>query len=90
MNIEFVTRDDLKLFETNLLSKVEQLINSKNIEVSKKWYKTKDMEELFGISRGKQQKLRNGKEVPFSKLGDTIYYSSYDIDQILEANKSTV
>jgi hypothetical protein len=90
MNFEFVTKDDFKLLETNLLNKFEQLISSKPLESARKWYKTKDIEDLFGISKGKQQQLRNSKELPFTKIGKTIYYSSADIDQILEANKSAL
>jgi len=54
MNFEFVTKDDFKLLETNLQNKFEQLISSKTLEFSRKWYKTKDIEDLFGISKGKQ------------------------------------
>ena len=85
INFEFVTKDDLKLLETNLQNKFEQLISNRT-----QWYKTKDLEDLFGISKGKQQQLRNSKELPFTKIGNTVYYSSVDIDQILEANKSTL
>ena len=85
IEFEFVTKDDFKVLETNLQNKFEQLISNKT-----QWYKTKDLEDLFGISKGKQQQLRNSKELPFTRIGNTVYYSSTDIDQILEANKSTL
>lgn len=91
MNVEFVTKDDLKSLEDNIVNKIiERLKKEKIIEYTKKWIKTKDLEELFGISTGKQQKLRNAQEIPFTFFGTTIYYSLQDIDQILEANKTTV
>lgn len=88
MAIELATKDDLKLIESNIINAVKHIINSKKSEAEKKWLKTKDLVEQFGISPGKQQTLRNKRAIPFTKIGDTIYYSLNDIDQILEANKN--
>ncbi|HOZ15668.1 MAG TPA: helix-turn-helix domain-containing protein [Tenuifilaceae bacterium] len=90
MNVELVTKDDLRSLESNLLNKVEQLIKGKASEYQRRWYKTKDLEELFGISKGKQQDLRNKNVLPFTKIGVTIYYSVEDIERILEDNKSAI
>lgn len=90
MGIEIATKDDLRLLQTTLLNSFKQLFNEKANNQSKKWLKTKELEELYGVSLGKQQKLRNERKIPFTKLGDTIYYSIEDIDQILEANKTNV
>lgn len=90
MNVELITKDDLRSLESNLINKLEQLIKGKASEYHRRWYKTKDLEELFGISKGKQQELRNKNELPFTKIGVTIYYSIEDIERILEDNKTSI
>lgn len=89
MNVDFATKDDLRSLESNLLSRMEQLIKGSSNEQPKRWYKTKDLEELFGISKGKQQELRNKNYLPFTKIGSTIYYSIADVEKVLEANKNS-
>lgn len=89
MNIELVTKDDLRSLESNLLCKMEQLLKGNSNETPKKWYKTKDLEELFGISKGKQQELRNKNLLPYTKIGSTIYYAVTDFEKILETNKAS-
>lgn len=90
MGIDIVTKDDLMLLESSLINSFKQLFYENSKNQTKRWLKTKELEELYGVSLGKQQKLRNERKIPFTKLGDTIYYSIEDIDKILEANKTTV
>ena len=87
MAVEIVTKDDLKHLEINLLNAFKQIVKEDSKETVKKWITTKDLEELYKISRSKQQQLRNKKAIPYTKLGETVYYSLTEIDEILEANK---
>ena len=88
MSIEILTKNDLKSFEANLLSTIKNIIADRPIDTQKKWIKTKELEELFGISQGKQQQLRNEGVLPFTRIGQTVYYLLSDIEEILEKNKA--
>jgi predicted DNA-binding transcriptional regulator AlpA len=86
MGLQVLTADDLEKFRAQLLSDIENLLNTKQ---PKKWLKTNEVMELLGISEVTLQTLRNRGQIPFRKLGGTCYYSSEEIDQYLTNMKHT-
>ncbi|PAW95462.1 hypothetical protein CKK33_18930 [Mucilaginibacter sp. MD40] len=86
MALQVLTVDDLEKFRVQLLTDIENLLNTKQ---PKKWLKTQDVMELLGISEITLQNLRNRGQIPFRKLGGTCYYSAEEIDDYLTKSKYT-
>lgn len=56
----------------------------------KRWLNTKEFEMEFGISITSQQKMRNEKSIPFSRVGlKRIWYDRLLIDEWLESKNVT-
>lgn len=86
MAVEVITREDLNQFHTLLLKEMNEIINSKT-EFSKKWLKASEVRELLNISEGTLQNLRINGTLSHTKIGATVYYSSQEIEKLLEQNK---
>jgi hypothetical protein len=86
MAIEVITREDLNEFRTLLLSDLKELFSSKR-EEPKQWLKSKEVRKLLNISPGTLQNMRINGTLSYTKIGGIIYYSSKDIDKVLEFNK---
>lgn len=86
MAIEVITREDLNEFRTLLLSDLKELFSGKK-EEAKQWLKSKEVRKLLNISPGTLQNMRINGTLSYTKIGGIIYYSSKDIDKVLEFNK---
>lgn len=86
MAIEVITREDLNEFRIALLNDLKELLLSKK-EESKQWLKSKEVRKLLNISPGTLQNMRINGTLSYTKIGGIIYYSSKDIDKVLEFNK---
>ena len=86
MAIEVITREDLNEFRTLLLDDLKELFLGKQ-EQSKQWLKSKEVRKLLNISPGTLQNMRINGTLSYTKIGGIIYYSSKDIDKVLEFNK---
>ena len=86
MGIQVLTADDLEKFRVQLMTDIENLLNTKH---PKKWLKTHEVMELLGISEFTLQHLRNRGQIPFRKLGGTCLYSAEEIDDYLTKSKYT-
>ena len=84
MKIEFITKQDLQEFKTE----IAQSIASLNTDMKpKKWLRSKEVRKMLNISPGTLQNLRIHGHIPFTKLGGTLFYNSNEIDKILNDNK---
>ncbi len=54
------------------------------------WLKPKDFEQIFGITRSTQAKMRMKRLIPFSKFGKFIYYNRAEIDKLFQNHKIEV
>lgn len=72
----FITYRDLVEFRELLLSEFRQLSRT---STTKKWLKSKDVRKILGISAGKLQTMRNNNEIPYTKIGASIFYKEEDI-----------
>ena len=86
MVVEVITREDLNHFRTLLLKEMNEIINSKT-EFSKKWLKASEVRELLNISESTLQNLRINGTLSHTKIGATVYYSTQEIEKVLEQNK---
>jgi len=86
MAIEVITREDLNEFRTLLLNDLKDLFMGKK-EEPKQWLKSKEVRKLLNISPGTLQNMRINGTLSYTKIGGIIYYSSKDIDKVLEFNK---
>ncbi|RVT75316.1 DNA-binding protein [Flavobacterium sufflavum] len=86
MAIEVITREDLNEFRTLLLNDLKEILQSKP-EQTKQWLKSNEVRKLLNISPGTLQNLRINGTITYTKIGGILYYSSADLDKLLEANK---
>lgn len=81
---QLVTQADLEAFKTTLLIAIKQILSENKGQTATKWLKSYQVKKLLGISTGTLQNLRNNGTLPYSKIGGTIYYSSDEINKLLE------
>ena len=86
MAIEVITREDLNEFRTLLLSDLNAMFNSKPKE-QKLWLKSNEVRKLLNISAGTLQNLRVNGTLTYTKIGGILYYSSNDLEKVIETNK---
>jgi len=87
MNVELVTKEDLKELENNLLNAIK-LINKPGQGEVKKWLKSVEARKLLNISPGTLQNLRINGTLRYTKIGGIMYYKLEDINKILEGGQS--
>ena len=83
MNVEMITKEDLKEFKNELLNELKQLIKSGEGQ-SKNWLKSNEVRKLLKISPGTLQNLRINGTLSFTRIGSIIYYKMEDINMLLE------
>ena len=84
MNVELVTREDLRRLE-DLLKEIKQIVQSGQSQ-PKKWLKSSEVRKMLNISPGTLQNLRINGTLRFTKMGSIMYYKLEDINKILEEN----
>ncbi|APA00357.1 helix-turn-helix domain-containing protein [Flavobacterium commune] len=86
MAVQVITLEDLNEFRTLLLNDLKEIIQSKP-QQTKQWLKSNEVRKLLNISPGTLQNLRINGTITYTKIGGILYYSSADLDKLLEANK---
>jgi hypothetical protein len=84
MNVELVTREDLRRLE-DLLKEIKQIVQPGQNQ-PKKWLKSSEVRKMLNISPGTLQNLRINGTLRFTKMGSIMYYKLEDINRILEEN----
>ena len=84
MNIEFITKDDIRKLE-NLLYEIKCLIKPGHGQ-SKIWLKSYEVRKLLNIAPGTLQNLRVNGTLRYTKIGGLLYYKLEDIEKLLEGN----
>ncbi|MDB5120091.1 MAG: transcriptional regulator [Sphingobacteriales bacterium] len=85
MNVELITREDLREFKTELLNELKQIFQPGQVQ-SKKWLKSSEVRKMLNISAGTLQNLRINGTLRFTKIGSIMYYKLEDINKVLEGN----
>lgn len=83
MPLELLTLKDLHQFKVELLQELKNLFHLKEMPVSEKLLKTKDVCRILRISEGTLQNLRNNETIGFKKIGGIIYYRYEDIERLI-------
>ncbi|MFA9189198.1 helix-turn-helix domain-containing protein [Flavobacterium magnesitis] len=86
MAIEVITREDLNEFGTKLLADISAMLNTKPAE-QKQWLKSNEVRKILNISPGTLQNLRVNGTITYTKIGGILFYSSADLNKVLESNK---
>jgi hypothetical protein len=85
MNVELITRDDLREFKNELLNELKQIMQPGQGQ-SKKWLKSSEVRKMLNISPGTLQNLRINGTLRFTRISSILYYKLEDINNVLEGN----
>jgi hypothetical protein len=85
MNVELITKEDLKQFKSELLQEIKEIIKPGEGQ-SKRWLKSNEVRKMLSISPGTLQNLRINGTLSYTKIGGMMYYKLEDIHKILEGN----
>ena len=83
MQVELISKEDLKVFKSELLQEIKQLMQPGTGQ-SKQWLKSNEVRKMLNISPGTLQNLRINSTLRFSKIGGMMYYKLEDINKVLE------
>ena len=86
MNVELITKEDLRQFKTEMLSELKELIKPGQGQ-SKQWLKSAEVRKLLNISPGTLQNLRINGTLRYTKIGGMMYYKLEDITKLLEGGQ---
>lgn len=88
MEIDIVTREDLRQFKREMLEEFKQIIgNREKDNLDMEWLKSAEVRRLLGISPGTLQNLRVNGMLPYRKVGGSMYYRREDIRKMMEGGK---
>ena len=85
MNVELITKEDLKQFKNEMLTEMKQLLKPGQGQ-SKQWLKSYEVRKLLNISPGTLQNLRINGTLRYTKIGGLLYYKLEDLEKLLEGN----
>jgi hypothetical protein len=85
MHIEVITKDDLQQLKQEIINSLASLVQGKN--TNPQWLKSAQVREMLTISAGTLQSYREKGILPYTRIGETIFYDRNDIEQILNDNK---
>jgi hypothetical protein len=86
MNVELITKQDLREFKNDLLNEIKQIMKPGQGQ-SKQWLKSVEVRKLLNISPGTLQNLRINGTLRYSKIGGMMYYKLEDIHKLLEGGQ---
>jgi DNA-directed RNA polymerase subunit F len=86
MNVELITREDLREFKNDLLKEIKQIMQPGQGQ-SKQWLKSSEVRKLLNISPGTLQNLRINGTLRYTKIGGMMYYKLEDIHKLLEGGQ---
>ncbi|KQM77908.1 transcriptional regulator [Pedobacter sp. Leaf216] len=82
MNIDLITKEDLKEFKTSLIAELKEILKPE-LKEHKKWLRSAEVREILHISPGTLQNLRINGTLAFTKVGSIFYYALSDIQSLL-------
>lgn len=82
MNIDLITKEDLKEFKASLILELKEMIKPE-LKAHKKWLRSAEVRKILNISPGTLQNLRINGTLAFTKVGSIFYYAYDDIQGLL-------
>ncbi|MCU7616251.1 helix-turn-helix domain-containing protein [Chryseobacterium sp. PBS4-4] len=86
MEINIITKEDLKEFKIELLDDIKNLLSIK-VSEQKLWLRSSEVKELLKISSATLQNLRVSGVLTFTRVGGTLYYNYKDIEKMLNGKR---
>lgn len=84
MKVYLISEKELNRFKQELLDEIREILNPQG-QVKKKWIRSREVRKLLGnISHGKLQDMRNKGEIPFTRIGGTIFYNVDDVTKVMK------
>lgn len=86
MNIQLLTKDDLKEFKAELLEEIRQLLSAKAVPSATqgRWLRSYQVRELLHISPGTLQNLRINGTLKATKIGGILFYSMNELEALMK------
>ena len=86
MEIEVLSKEDLKKLEANLISAIELMFKKhvSSLNERPEGYKTTDVRKMLGCCTNKLVSLRVSRNLRTKKIGGTLYYNKDDIRRLME------
>jgi len=85
---QLVTLGDLADFKAELLEDLKRANKELGNKSNKQWLKSHELQKLLGISPGTLQTLRNNSTIPYTKIGNVIFYNIEDINKMMQIHSS--
>jgi hypothetical protein len=80
---QLVTVADLEEFKEDLLLSLTRLLRDNAAKTPKKWLKSHEVKSMLNISHGTLFAMRVNGTIPFTKIGNIIYYDYDEINKVL-------
>lgn len=84
MQIDIITREDLKQFKSELLGEIKSILKPRE---KKEWVRSADVRGMLNISAGTLQNLRINGTLRHSKVGGIMYYRLEGIQKMMEGGR---
>ena len=84
MTKEIITTDDLMIFKLELFDELKRLFNEQSEGKHKRYVKSGEVRKLLNISWGTLQNIRINGNLPYTKIGGTIFYEWEDIQRVMD------
>lgn len=81
-----VTVQDLQELKAEIISEIKLIIG--NSTTQKEWLRSSEVMEMLSISPGTLQNLRINRDIPFTKMGGTLYYERAGVVKALNECKA--
>ena len=81
-----VTVQDLQELKAEIISEIKLIIG--NSTTQKEWLRSSEIMEMLSISSGTLQSLRINRDIPFTKMGGTLYYERAEVVKALNKSKA--
>ena len=83
---ELVTVQDLQELKAEIISEITQI--TAKVTAQKEWLRSSEVMEMLSISSGTLQNLRINRDIPFTKMGGTLYYERAEVVKALNKCKA--
>lgn len=87
MPTTIITSDDLREFKMELLDDIKILLAKQDNGSLKKYLKSSEVRKQLKISPGTLQNLRINGTLPYSKVGNIIFYDAEEIQKVIFENR---
>lgn len=84
MKMDIITMDDLQQFKTEMLNEMKNILKTNSGTSNKSWLRSAEVRKMLNISPGTLQNLRINGNLPFRKVGGTMFYSNEKIEKMME------